>query len=71
MAKKDTMNALLKRGITEETVALLLTQYTSLDAIRTAGEEEIVKLGISEDEAKDVIQKLGAVRSSSTSSRSK
>jgi DNA-directed RNA polymerase subunit A" len=71
MAKKDTMNALIKRGINEETVALLLTQYTSLDAIRTAGEEEIVKLGISEDEAKDVIQKLGAVRSSSTSSRSK
>ena len=71
MAKKDTMNALIKRGINEETVALLLTQYTSLDAIRTAGEEEIVKLGISEDEAKDVIQKLGAVRSSSISSRSK
>jgi DNA-directed RNA polymerase subunit A" len=71
MAKKDTMNALIKRGINEETVALLLTQYTSLDAIRTAGEEEIVKLGISEEEAKEVIQKLGAAKSTSSSSRSK
>ncbi len=59
MARKDTMKALISRGISEETAALLLTQYTSLSSISAAGEDELVKLGLMEDEAKSVITKIG------------
>ncbi len=42
MAKKDTMNALLKRSISEETATLLLTKYSTLGDISGAGVPELV-----------------------------
>ena len=59
MAKKDTMNALLKRDISEETAEALLTKYSTLGAISSAGVDELVSLGISADEASSVIAKIG------------
>ena len=59
MAKKDTMNALLKRDIGPETAELLLTKYSTLGAISEAGVDELMTLGISEEEAETVISKIG------------
>ena len=69
MAKKDTMNALLKRSISEETATLLLTKYSTLSDISGAKESELVELGMTEDEAKSVLSKVGK-RTTSSSSRS-
>jgi len=59
MAKKDTMNALLKRDIDQTTAELLLTKYSTLGAISEAGLDEIIALGISEEEATSVLSKIG------------
>jgi len=59
MAKKDTMNALLKRDIDPETAELLLTRYSTLSQISEAGSEELVSLGISEEEASSALSKIG------------
>lgn len=70
MAKKDTMKALLNRDVSEATAALLLTQYNTLSAISAAGEDELVKLGLADEEARAVIAKIGK-RPSSSSSKAK
>ncbi len=71
MAKKDTLKALINRGISEETAALLLKDFSSLSAIADAGEEKLVQLGLMEDEAASVIAKIGKRKSSSSSSKAK
>jgi DNA-directed RNA polymerase subunit A" len=68
MAKKDTMNALLKRGIDENIAETLLTKYSTLGAINDAGVEELVSLGISEEEALSVMSKIGKKASTATKS---
>ena len=59
MAKKDTMNALIRRGISEEAAALLLTKYAVLSDVQAASREEIEELGISAEEAESIIAALG------------
>jgi len=59
VAKKDTMNALLKRDISEETAEKLLTKYSTLGAISAAGADELASLGIPAEEASAVIAKIG------------
>ena len=59
MAKKDTMNALLKRDIDQGVADKLLQKYSTLGAISDAGVEELVSLGITEEEATSVIAKIG------------
>ncbi|MCL2031703.1 MAG: DNA-directed RNA polymerase subunit A'' [Methanomassiliicoccaceae archaeon] len=59
MAKKDTLKALLSRDISEEVGELLLTKYNTLSAISAASVEELVELGISEEEAESTLQKIG------------
>lgn len=71
MAKKDTLKALINRGVSEETAALLLKDFSSLSAIADAGEEKLVQLGLMEDEAASVIAKIGKRKSSSSSSKAK
>ena len=68
MAKKDTINALLKRDISEETAHLLLTRFNTLTDISHASEEELIELGLVEEEAKAVLQKIGVRKSSSSAS---
>lgn len=71
MAKKDTLKALANRGISEETSALLLKQYSSLSAISEAGEEKLVELGLMEAEAAAVIAKIGKRKPSSSTKAKK
>ena len=71
MAKKDTLKALINRGVSEETAALLLKDFSSLSAIADAGEEKLVQLGLMEDEAASVIAKIGKRKSSTSSAKAK
>ena len=59
MAKKDTIAALVKRGVSEEAAALILTRYTTLGSIASAGAPALAELGIEEAEAEDIIMKIG------------
>jgi len=59
MAKKDTLKALVSRNITEEVSELLLTKYNTLSAISAASIEELVALGLSEEEAESTLSKIG------------
>ena len=59
MAGKDTKNALLKRGIDEETVNKLQEKYESMKAITEAAPEDIMELGFTEEQAKEIIEKAG------------
>ena len=67
LAKKDTLKALINRDISEEVAELLLTKYNTLGSISDAPVEELVDLGLSEEEAEATISKIGkrAARSSS------
>ncbi|MCL2607616.1 MAG: DNA-directed RNA polymerase subunit A'' [Methanomassiliicoccaceae archaeon] len=71
MAKKDTMHALLKRNIDQNTAEILLTKYSTLGAISDAGTEELVSLGITEEEASSVLSKIGKRTASSKSEKPK
>jgi len=71
MATKDTINALVKRGISNEVAALLASKLHSLTGINEAGLEGMVALGISQEEAEDVIAKIGKKPSSSSPSKAK
>ena len=64
MAKKDTMNALLKRDIDQGTADILLAEYSTLSAISEAGTEGLTALGLSKEEASSVISKIGKRTSS-------
>ncbi|MDR0198689.1 MAG: DNA-directed RNA polymerase subunit A'' [Methanomassiliicoccaceae archaeon] len=59
MAKKDTMNALLKRDIDQAAAEKLLEKYSTLGAIAAAGADELVALGLSEEEASNILSKIG------------
>lgn len=69
MAKKDTMKALLNRGISDEAAALLLSKYNTLSAISAAGADALIELGLPEDEAVTIIQKIGKRPSSSSKAK--
>ena len=62
MAKKDTMKALIRRGISEEATALLLTKYNTLGEVSEATLEDIEDLGISSAEAESIISSFRNVR---------
>ncbi|WP_019178284.1 DNA-directed RNA polymerase subunit A'' [Methanomassiliicoccus luminyensis] len=59
MARKDTQNALRKRGLDDKTVDKLLTKYASLGDVSAASVAELMDLGLSEGEAADVHKKVG------------
>jgi len=73
MAKKDTLKALINRGISEETAEKLLTKFNTLKSISDADPSEITALGIDDAEMQDVLAKIGKTssRSSSSSTKSK
>ncbi|MBQ6548185.1 MAG: DNA-directed RNA polymerase subunit A'', partial [Candidatus Methanomethylophilaceae archaeon] len=71
MARKDTLNALIKRGVPEEVAEKLLTgKYTTLGAISEASVEDLTALGLDESEANDVISKTQSKKSTPKSSSS-
>ncbi len=59
MARKDTLKALINRGISEETAEKLLGKYSTIKSVSEASAADIVALGIDEAEAEDVIAKIG------------
>ncbi|NLI74211.1 MAG: DNA-directed RNA polymerase subunit A'' [Euryarchaeota archaeon] len=62
MARKDTQNALRRRGISDPTIDLLLSQYRRLADIAEAPVEDLVKLGLDEDKAANVLKLVGPAR---------
>ncbi len=58
MARKDTINALINRDISEEVANLLLTKYRTLGMIAAASAEDLVELGLTEEEAASVLEKV-------------
>ncbi len=68
MAKKDTVKALVKRGVSEEDAALLVTKFNTMAAIGESSIDVIVELGIPEDRAESIIKAIHAKPSSSSSS---
>ncbi len=58
MARKDTINALLRRGVSEEAAALLLTKYKTLGDMQDISTSDIEDLGISSDEAEAIVSDL-------------
>ncbi|MDR3206152.1 MAG: DNA-directed RNA polymerase subunit A'' [Candidatus Methanoplasma sp.] len=59
MAKKDTLKALINRGVSEEVATLLLGKYSTLSAIGAAGSEELVAIGLTDEAAEDTLAKIG------------
>lgn len=59
MAKKDTIYALIRRGI-EDRVARKLANYYTLSSLKKATIEEIINRGFTEEEAKKILLTLGA-----------
>ncbi len=59
MARKDTMNALQKRGLSDAVIEKLLVKYSSISAVSSAGTVELQSLGLSETEAAEVHKKVG------------
>ena len=59
MARKDTMNALQKRGLSDAVIEKLLVKYSSMSAVSSAGTVELQSLGLSETEAAEVHKKVG------------
>ncbi len=58
MAKKDTMAALVKRGITVEDAKKIASHFT-MSSLRKANLEDIRRTGFKEKEAQDILNKIG------------
>ncbi|MGE0015246.1 MAG: DNA-directed RNA polymerase subunit A'' [Candidatus Methanomethylophilaceae archaeon] len=71
MAKKDTMNALIRRGVSEEAAALLMTKYNTLGDVEAISQGDIEDLGISSEEAESIVVKLSKRPSRSTAAKVK
>ncbi|MGD0057313.1 MAG: DNA-directed RNA polymerase subunit A'' [Methanomassiliicoccales archaeon] len=59
MARKDTMNALMKRGLSEKTVTKLLSRFGTITEISSASAEAMKSLGFSKSEAEEILTKIG------------
>lgn len=70
MARKDTLNALITRGVDASVADALLVEFSTLKSIGEAGVEGLVEIGLSEEVANDVIMKVGK-RASRSSSKKK
>ena len=69
MAKKDTFNALVTRGVETSVADELLTKFSTLKSISEAGVEGLMEIGLSEEVANDVITKVGKRASRSTAKK--
>ena len=58
MAKKDTMMALQRRGLDEETSSKLADAFT-LSALKQADVDDLVDMGFDEEEARDILDAVG------------
>ncbi|MEA2053870.1 MAG: DNA-directed RNA polymerase subunit A'' [Candidatus Thermoplasmatota archaeon] len=58
MAKKDTMIALTKKGISKE-IAKKLAQHFTISSLKKAGLDDICKLRFKKKDAQDILNKVG------------
>jgi DNA-directed RNA polymerase subunit A" len=59
LAKKDTINALRRREIDDDSILLLMDKYNSLGEVKDATPEELMELGLSQEKVEEVLSKLG------------
>ncbi|MFP4169585.1 MAG: DNA-directed RNA polymerase subunit A'' [Methanomassiliicoccales archaeon] len=59
MARKDTVNALKRRGLEEEDIETLLSKYKTIGDVSSATAEELTGLGFSEERAEEILSKVG------------
>ncbi len=58
MARKDTIKALQRRGIDESTIETLMTVFNTLTDIASADIEDLLRLGLDEKSAEDILNKV-------------
>jgi len=58
MARKDTINALRRRGLEEDEIDRLMKEFRVLDEIISAELEKLVSMGFKEEEAANVLEKV-------------
>ena len=71
MAKKDTIKALVRRGVSEEDAEMLVKSYNTIGAIGEASVEDIAACGIPEDRAEGILKAIREKPSSSSSGSSR
>lgn len=59
MALKDTVNALKRRGLSEDAISKLVSKFKSISEIASASAKEITSLGFTDEEAADILAKVG------------
>ncbi|MDW5564003.1 MAG: DNA-directed RNA polymerase subunit A'' [Methanomassiliicoccus sp.] len=69
MARKDTFNALQKRGIDAAVADKLLQGYTSITDIASASSADLLSLGLTEEQTATVLSKLGKAKKDSGSKK--
>ncbi len=71
MARKDTMNALKKRGVSQDWIPQLVEKYSSITELSKATSDDLVAIGLPKDQADDVVSKLGGKKSEGGKRRTK
>jgi DNA-directed RNA polymerase subunit A" len=69
MARKDTFNALQKRGIDAAVADKLLQGYTSITDIASASQADLLSLSLTEEQAASVLSKMGKTKKESGSKK--
>ncbi|TQS84325.1 DNA-directed RNA polymerase subunit A'' [Candidatus Methanomassiliicoccus intestinalis] len=59
MARKDTQNALRRRGVSDAVIEKLLSSYSTIGDVSAASVEELINAGLTSEEAADVSVKVG------------
>ncbi len=59
MARKDTMKALMRRGLSEEKVVKLLDKFGTIREITDASADAITSLGFTKKETEEILVKVG------------
>jgi DNA-directed RNA polymerase subunit A" len=62
MARKDTLNALVKRGLSEVEADQLLHKFNSVGEVESASVEQLVEAGLSEEKAAEIKKKVGKTK---------
>lgn len=60
MARKDTVNALRRRGIDDDDIEVLLSKFRLLGDVVSANVDEVMELGYSEQESEEIIRKANS-----------
>jgi DNA-directed RNA polymerase subunit A" len=59
MARKDTINALKRRGLEEDAIEILMSEFNTLGDIASVETEKLVSMGFSDEQAANVLEKVG------------